>query len=97
MENNTANKKATRWSVFIPCFLVIGGAAILGLVNNQWLTEVTRDIFTWSLTSFGWLYQIVCIGNSDISGHLVIFQNRKDPFWKARMPKRSIPLVPGLP
>lgn len=61
MENNTANKKATRWSVFIPCFLVIGGAAILGLVNNQWLTEVTRDIFTWSLTSFGWLYQIVAL------------------------------------
>lgn len=37
------------------------GAAILGVVNNEWLTEVTKGIFSWSLGSFGWLYQIVAM------------------------------------
>lgn len=58
MSGGTANKKAIRWSVFIPCFLVVGGAALLGIVNNAWLTEVTKALFTWSLTNFGWLYQV---------------------------------------
>lgn len=63
-DNKTKSKgtnKPTRWNVFIPCFFVIGGAAILGIVNNAWLTEVTKGIFTWSLMSFGWLYQIVAM------------------------------------
>ena len=30
--------KPIRWNVFIPCFVVIGGAALLGIVNNAWLT-----------------------------------------------------------
>lgn len=60
-EHNKKNQKPIRWSVFIPCFLVIGGAAILGVVNNEWLTKVTKGIFSWSLTNFGWLYQIVAM------------------------------------
>lgn len=56
----TANKPI-RWNVFIPCFAVIGGAAILGLVNNEWLTTVTNAVFSWSLTNFGWLYQVVAM------------------------------------
>ncbi|MEF9938920.1 MAG: BCCT family transporter [Clostridium sp.] len=59
MSENKTKQKPTRWNVFIPCFMVIGGAAILGIVNNAWLTEVTKGIFTWSLTNFGWLYQVV--------------------------------------
>ena len=55
------NSKPIRWNVFIPCFLVIGGAALLGIVNNQWLTAVTNGIFSWSLSTFGWLYQIVAM------------------------------------
>ena len=35
-------ERAVRWDVFIPCFLVIGGAAILGVVNNAWLTQANR-------------------------------------------------------
>ena len=53
--------KPIRWDVFIPCFLVIGGAALLGIVNNAWLTDVTYAIFGWSLGTFGWLYQIVAM------------------------------------
>ena len=55
-------ERAVRWDVFIPCFLVIGGAAILGVVNNAWLTKVTSAIFGWSLETFGWLYQWVALG-----------------------------------
>ena len=55
------NNKPIRWNVFIPCFAVIGGSAILGIVNNQWLTAVTNGIFSWSLSTFGWLYQIVAM------------------------------------
>ena len=55
------NNKPIRWNVFIPCFAVIGGAAILGIVNNEWLTAVTNGIFSWSLSTFGWLYQIVAM------------------------------------
>lgn len=61
MEGNKTNKKPIRWNVFIPCFLVVGGAAILGIVNNEWLTKVTKGIFSWSLDSFGWLYQVVAM------------------------------------
>lgn len=41
MQAKTETQKGIRWDVFIPCFLVIGGAAILGVVNNAWLTKVT--------------------------------------------------------
>ncbi len=61
MEEMKSSKKPIRWNVFIPCFIVIGGAAILGIVNNEWLTAVTNAIFSWSLSNFGWLYQIVAI------------------------------------
>lgn len=56
------NQRNVRWSVFIPCFLVIGGAALLGVVNNSWLTTVTSAVFGWSLENFGWLYQWVALG-----------------------------------
>lgn len=61
MSEKTTNNKPIRWSVFIPCFLIVGGAAVLGIVNNAWLTSVTKAIFTWSLGSFGWLYQIAAM------------------------------------
>ncbi len=54
-------RKPTRWNVFVPCFIVIGGAAILGVVNNEWLTKVANGIFSWSLENFGWLYQIAAM------------------------------------
>ena len=45
----------------IPCFAVIGGSAILGIVNYEWLTAVANGVFSWSLSTFGWLYQIVAM------------------------------------
>ena len=54
-------KKQVRMSVFIPAFAIVGGAAIVGLVNNAWLTQATKTMFEWSLRTFGWLYQVIAI------------------------------------
>lgn len=62
MSGKSGTDKGVRWSVFIPCFLVIGGAALLGVVKNDWLTTVTSAVFGWSLENFGWLYQWVALG-----------------------------------
>ena len=50
--NMKHESKPIRWDVFIPCFIVIGGAALLGIVNNAWLTNVTYAMFDWSLSTF---------------------------------------------
>ncbi|KAB3525504.1 MULTISPECIES: BCCT family transporter [Alkaliphilus] len=50
-----------RKGVFWPAFLVVGGSALLGILNNKMLTEVTMNTFMWSLRSFGWIYQIISI------------------------------------
>ena len=51
-------KKAIRWEVFMPAFLVIGIAAIVGVINQEMLTKASGVIFEWTLNNFGWLYQI---------------------------------------
>lgn len=61
MENKNLNKKEVRWQVFIPGFVLILAAAIIGLVNNKALSTISNKIFNWSLDSFGWLYQLVAI------------------------------------
>ncbi|WBW50001.1 BCCT family transporter [Peptoniphilus equinus] len=58
MENK---KKDIRWEVFIPGFVLVLIAAIVGLVNNEALSTVSNKFFNWSLESFGWLYQLVTI------------------------------------
>ncbi|GHV79869.1 BCCT family transporter [Spirochaetia bacterium] len=58
-------KKAVRWEVFIPAYIVIGGAAVLGIVNKDALTQGSNKFFFWSLDTFGWLFQIAvmaCLG-----------------------------------
>ncbi|PRR78549.1 Glycine betaine transporter OpuD [Clostridium liquoris] len=56
-----ANFKKVRKGVFWPAFIVVGGSACLGIFNNKALTDVAKSTFTWSLESFGWLYQLVSI------------------------------------
>lgn len=55
------NDKKIRNGVFWPAFIIVGGAAIMGVINNKMLTEVAMNTFLWSLRSFGWLYQIISI------------------------------------
>ncbi|MET3504107.1 BCCT family transporter [Halalkalibacter oceani] len=56
-----SQKQQTRLSVFLPAFLVVGGGALLGIVNNQLLTNITMNGFVGSLRGLGWLYQIISI------------------------------------
>lgn len=52
-------KSNVRLEVFIPGILVFAVAAIIGITNNQLLTEASNKFFFWALDSFGWLYQYV--------------------------------------
>jgi len=54
-------KKEIRGRVFWPSFIIIGGAAILGIVNNELLSKLAQSMFSGSLRSFGWLYQIISV------------------------------------
>jgi choline-glycine betaine transporter len=56
-------KKKIRWEVFIPAYLVVGGAALLGIFNKDALTQGSNAFFFWSLDSFGWLYQIAIMAS----------------------------------
>ncbi|WP_430884959.1 BCCT family transporter [Fusibacter sp. JL216-2] len=58
---SVTKKQSIRKGVFIPSFLVVGGAALLGIFNNEMLSSVAMSNFTFSLRSFGWLYQLVSI------------------------------------
>lgn len=60
-ETAVKEKKPLRMGVFIPSFVIVGGAAILGLVNNEWLTKSTYIVFEWSLKNFAWLYQLIAM------------------------------------
>ncbi|WP_138160488.1 BCCT family transporter [Peptoniphilus catoniae] len=61
MEKKKIDKKEVRWGVFIPGFILMFTAAIIGIVNNQALSTISNNIFKWSLDNFGWLYQIITI------------------------------------
>lgn len=54
-------KNRMRWPVFIPAFLFVLLVAIVGIISNQTLSEVSNKFFVWSLESFGWLYQLLCM------------------------------------
>lgn len=60
-----------RKGVFWPSFIVVGGSAILGLLNNAALTEVCKNTFMWSLRSFGWLFQIISVLSLIVIGALM--------------------------
>lgn len=60
-----------RAGVFWPSILVVGGSAILGLVNNKALTEVAQATFIWSLQSFGWLFQVISIVSLIVIGAIM--------------------------
>ena len=57
-DNASKPKRDIRWEVFIPAYIVVAVAAIVGIVNKDMLTKASNAFFFWSLDSFGWLYQI---------------------------------------
>lgn len=54
-----APKSRLNAPVFIPAFAIILIAVTIGLYNNQMLVEVAKAIFYFSLSDFGWLYQLL--------------------------------------
>ena len=58
------DKKNIRWEVLVPGILIFGIAAIVGLVNNEWLTTASAAFFNWSLDTFGWMYAWVLMGST---------------------------------
>lgn len=61
LEDNKMKKKRLRSEIFWPSFILIGGAVLLGVINNKLLTKIAYSMFNWSLTNFGWLYQIFSV------------------------------------
>lgn len=55
------NKMKIKNGVFWPSAIVVGGAALLGVFNNEMLTDVAMNNFLFSLRTFGWLYQVISI------------------------------------
>ena len=62
-EKGTDMKKAMRWEVFTPAYIVIALAAIVGIVNKDALTKTCNTLFFWSLDSFGWLFQLTIMAS----------------------------------
>lgn len=58
---NRKNPKPLRMGVFLPSFIIIAGSALLGLANNKVMTDTFQKVFLWTLSSFGWLYQIISV------------------------------------
>ncbi len=61
LSKSALKKKGIRMGVFLPSFLVVGGSALLGIFNNEMLSEVAMNNFLFSLRNLGWLYQIISI------------------------------------
>ncbi|SNS27635.1 BCCT family transporter [Pseudomonas segetis] len=58
---NSKSQKSLNRSVFIPTFLVVLVAVTIGLLNNEMLVRVAKDVFYFSLSDFAWLYQLLAI------------------------------------
>ena len=52
-------KSGLRKSVFIPTFIIVLGAGIIGLINNQLLINNFRAAFDWSYTNLSWMFQLI--------------------------------------
>jgi glycine betaine transporter len=63
-------KQKIRLGVFLPAFLIVGGGAVLGIINNKMLANASMNVFLGSLRGLGWLYQIISIVSLIIVGIL---------------------------
>ena len=51
-------KRNIRWEVFIPAYVVVAIAAVVGVFNKDLLTAASNVFYFWSFDTFGWLYQL---------------------------------------
>lgn len=52
-------KSQLRKSVFIPTFLIVMGAGVIGLADNELLINNFQRAFDWSYANLSWLFQLV--------------------------------------
>lgn len=52
-------KSQIKKSVFIPTFIFVLGAGIIGLINNQFLIDNFKAAFDWSYTNLSWMFQLI--------------------------------------
>lgn len=63
-------KRSLRKAIFIPTFSIIILAVIVGLIKNELLVEVAKNLFYVSLSGFGWLYQLIAFSALAISAFI---------------------------
>ncbi|WP_375055878.1 BCCT family transporter [Zobellella sp. DQSA1] len=54
-------KKSLNAGVFVPAFAIVLIAVAVGLINNELLVKIAKDIFYFSLSDFAWLYQLLAV------------------------------------
>lgn len=67
---STQGKKSLNRSVFIPAFAIVLIAVSIGLINNELLVSVARQLFYFSLSDFGWLYQLLALSTLVITAYV---------------------------
>lgn len=68
----TVTNRRLNAPVFIPAFAMILIAVMIGLFNNQMLVEVAKAIFYFSLSDFGWLYQILAFAALSVTAWIFL-------------------------
>lgn len=63
-------RKSLNRSVFIPSFGIVLLAVTIGLANNELLVRVAKQLFYFSLSDFGWLYQLVAISALGVTAYI---------------------------
>lgn len=72
MEGVSKQVKTVRWGVFVPLFLLMSSAVVLGISHSEALINLTKDFFNWSLQNFGWLYQWVSMISLILVGIILV-------------------------
>ncbi|NHH99603.1 BCCT family transporter [Oceanimonas sp. MB9] len=63
-------KKSLNVGVFVPAFAIVLFAVTVGLINNELLVKVAKDIFYFSLSDFAWLYQLLAVSALAVVGYI---------------------------
>lgn len=75
--------------VFVPSIVILGGAAILGLVDGEAFASFSRQAFGFILSNFGWLFQIVMMATFFIVFILFVSKGKTKFGGKNAKPKFS--------
>ncbi|MFP2768580.1 BCCT family transporter [Oceanisphaera sp. KMM 10153] len=63
-------KKSLNVGVFVPAFAIVLIAVAVGLINNELLVKVAKNIFYFSLSDFAWLYQLLAVSALGVVGYI---------------------------